>query len=161
MAIWCNNWAIMLYIEKTFDENSIEKLNFLLFLDKVVGKNRELWNNIIFYNNFSYFLRNVPYIPPEAPMSQKSAKTGLDPLDKLGYLIFGFLPTLLKEWVSMQICHSLQSTILKIFISLVFFSINLLSHKPDRMFTLHLLSLTIRINLPRKQSKNLKNFITL
>ena len=35
-----------------FDENSIEKLNFNLFLGKVVAKNRAFRNNIIFLQQF-------------------------------------------------------------------------------------------------------------
>ena len=35
-----------------FDENSIEKLNFYLFMGKVVAKNRAFGNNIIFLQQF-------------------------------------------------------------------------------------------------------------
>ena len=37
---------------KIFDENSIEKLNFYLFLGKVVAKNRAFGNNINFLQQF-------------------------------------------------------------------------------------------------------------
>ena len=39
-------------ILEIFDENSIEKLNFYLFLGKVVAKNRAFGNNIIFLQQF-------------------------------------------------------------------------------------------------------------
>ena len=39
-------------ILEIFDENSIEKLNFYLFLGKVVAKNRAFGNNIIFLQHF-------------------------------------------------------------------------------------------------------------
>ena len=39
-------------ILEIFDDNSIEKLNFYLFLGKVVAKNRALGNNIIFLQQF-------------------------------------------------------------------------------------------------------------
>ena len=37
---------------KILDENSIEKLNFYLFLAKIVAKNRNFGNNIIFLQQF-------------------------------------------------------------------------------------------------------------
>ena len=39
-------------ILEIFDENSIEKLNFYLFLGKVAAKNRAFGNNIIFLQQF-------------------------------------------------------------------------------------------------------------
>ena len=39
-------------ILKIFDENSIDKLNFYLFLGKFVDKNRAFGNNIIFLQQF-------------------------------------------------------------------------------------------------------------
>ena len=49
------NYKLFGNFEKTleiFDENSIEKLNFYLFLEKVVAKNRAFGNNIIFLQQF-------------------------------------------------------------------------------------------------------------
>ena len=42
-------------ILEIFDENSIEKLNFYLFLGKVVAKNRAYGNNIISLQQFIRF----------------------------------------------------------------------------------------------------------
>ena len=39
-------------ILEIFDENAIENLNFYLFLEKVVAKNRDFGNNIIFLQQF-------------------------------------------------------------------------------------------------------------
>ena len=41
-------WGNFEKMLKIFDENSIEKLNFYLFLGKVVAKNRAFGNSIIF-----------------------------------------------------------------------------------------------------------------
>ena len=47
---------LVVKILKIFGENSIEKLNFYLFLRKVVAKNRAIGNNIIFLQQF-YLVR--------------------------------------------------------------------------------------------------------
>ena len=47
---------------KILDENSIEKLNFYLFLGKVVAKNRAFGNNIIFLQQF--FSGSGDFEPP-------------------------------------------------------------------------------------------------
>ena len=58
--------------EKTlefFDENSTEKLNFYLFLGKVVAKNSAFGNNIVFYNIFPVRREFDPPNPPlRAPL---------------------------------------------------------------------------------------------
>ena len=53
--VWTKNtigWGNCEKILKFFDENSIEKLNFYLFLGKFVAKNRAFGNNIIFLPHF-------------------------------------------------------------------------------------------------------------
>ena len=52
-------------IWKIFDENSIEKLNFYLFLGKFVAKNRNFGNNIIFLQQF-FPVRGGGSNPPPA-----------------------------------------------------------------------------------------------
>ena len=54
MRVWTKNtigWEIFEQILKIFDENSIEKSNFYLFVGKVV-KNRAFRNNIFFLQQF-------------------------------------------------------------------------------------------------------------
>ena len=46
--VWGNSEKML----KIFDENSMEKLNFYLFLGKFVGKYRNIGNNIIFLQQF-------------------------------------------------------------------------------------------------------------
>ena len=50
-----------------FDENSIEKLNFYLFLGKAVAKNRTFGNNIIFLQQF-FPVRGGGIEPPNHPV---------------------------------------------------------------------------------------------
>ena len=53
--VWTKNttvWGKFQKILKFFDENSMEKLNFYLFLGKFVAKNRNFGNNIIFLQQF-------------------------------------------------------------------------------------------------------------
>ena len=55
LRVWTKNtigWEYFEKILKIFDDNSIEKLNFYLFLGKVVAKNRGFGNNIIFLQQF-------------------------------------------------------------------------------------------------------------
>ena len=47
-----NGWEMFEKILKNRGENSIEKLNFYLFLGKVVAKNTSFGNNIIFLPQF-------------------------------------------------------------------------------------------------------------
>ena len=54
-SVWTKNtigWENFENILKIFDENSISKLKFYLFLGKFVAKNRNLGNNIIFLQQF-------------------------------------------------------------------------------------------------------------
>ena len=56
--VWTKNrigWGNFEKIEKIFDENSIEKLNFYIFFGKFVAKNRAFGNNIIFSTRFFRF----------------------------------------------------------------------------------------------------------
>ena len=69
--VWTINtivWGEFEKILKTFDDNSMEKLNFYLFLGKVVAKNRNVGNNIIFLQHFFRLGGggglNPPYPPP-------------------------------------------------------------------------------------------------
>ena len=50
-----------------FDENVIEKLNFYIFLGKVVAKNRAFGNNIIFLQHFFPFWWGGCLKPPNPP----------------------------------------------------------------------------------------------
>ena len=56
--------------EKIFDENSIEKLHFLIIFGKLVTKNRAFGNNPIFLQEF-FRIRgggeNLPHFPPLNP----------------------------------------------------------------------------------------------
>ena len=54
-------------IVKIFDENSIEKWNFYLFLGKFVAKNRNFGNNIIFLQQF-FPVRGGGVEPPLTPL---------------------------------------------------------------------------------------------
>ena len=49
--VWTKN-TIVWEILKIFDENAMEKLNFLYFLGKFVAKNRNFGNSIIFLQQF-------------------------------------------------------------------------------------------------------------
>ena len=53
-------------ILEIFDENSIEKLNFYIFLGKVVAKNRAFGNTIIFQQQF-FPVRGDGFEPPLTP----------------------------------------------------------------------------------------------
>ena len=60
--VWTKNtigWVNIEKILKVFDENSIEKLNFSLFLGKVVATNRAFENTIIFLQQFFRFRRDL------------------------------------------------------------------------------------------------------
>ena len=53
--VWTKNtivWGNFAKISKIFDENSMEKLNFYLFMGKFVAKNRNFGSNIIFIQPF-------------------------------------------------------------------------------------------------------------
>ena len=58
-------WGNFEKILKIFDENSIEKLNFYLFLGKFVAKYRNFGNNIIFLQQF--FPVRGGFEPPNPP----------------------------------------------------------------------------------------------
>ena len=68
-------------ILKFFDENSIEKVNFLifyfnyLFFRKFVTKNRAFGNNIIFLHQFSFGFEEggFPAFPLATPLIEKDA----------------------------------------------------------------------------------------
>ena len=66
-------------ILKLFDKNSLEKLNFYLFLEKL-SKNRDLGNNIIFLQQFFQFRRGErsQCSPLAAPMDYKTPKLNLN-----------------------------------------------------------------------------------
>ena len=55
LRVWTKNttgWESYEKILEIVDENSIEKLNFYLFMGKLVAKNRAFGNNIIFLQQF-------------------------------------------------------------------------------------------------------------
>ena len=54
-------------ILKIFDENSIEKLNFIMIFGKFVTKNRASEITPFFYNNFFGFGGDPPLPPPLNP----------------------------------------------------------------------------------------------
>ena len=67
--VWTKNaivWGKFEKILKIFDENSMEKLNFYLFLGKFVAKNRNFGNNIIFLQHFFRFWGVNPPPNPSA-----------------------------------------------------------------------------------------------
>ena len=58
-----NSWEIFDKILEICDENSIEKLNFYLFLGKVVAKNRAFGNSLIFLQQL-FPVRGGGWPPP-------------------------------------------------------------------------------------------------
>ena len=68
LSVWTKNTIgleIFEKILKIFDENSIEKFNFYLFLGKVVAKTTAFGNNIVFLQQFFRFGRG--FEPPNPP----------------------------------------------------------------------------------------------
>ena len=72
-------------ILKLFDENSVENLNFYLFLGKFVAKNRAIGNNIIFLQQyfpvgggFEHHPLRTPLPPPNWPLNYRNKEIGLN-----------------------------------------------------------------------------------
>ena len=71
LRVWSKNTIAWAMFEKIFDENSIENLNFYLFLGKFVAKNKAFGNNIIFLHFFPVRGGGVEPHPLRTPLPCK------------------------------------------------------------------------------------------
>ena len=69
-AVWTKNKLLGNFekISKVFDENSIEKLNFIMIFEKFATKNRAFGNNTIFLQQFFRLRGGDSPLHPNPPM---------------------------------------------------------------------------------------------